>query len=96
MAAGLSQEQKNYYAKQALKSIQAQRGGVYRRAQAGCLATLKLDNGVELYVKFSNASNGETLGVLVAYNPVRNTKVEGLYGETASDLLARLEAVQPA
>ena len=90
MAAGLSQQEKSYYSRMALKSIQASRGGVYRPARAGCVASLALGGGVEVYVKFSNASNGESIGVLVAYDAVRNIKVEGAYGEPVSELLARL------
>ena len=93
MAAGLSQSQKSYIARQSLKSIQAQFGGVYRNGKAGCVSSLQLDGGNEVYVKWSNMSNGGSVGVLVAYNAGRNVKVEGKYGEPVSELLARLAAV---
>jgi hypothetical protein len=93
MASGLGQAQKAYYSRKILKRIQTQIGGEYCPARGGLVASLNLGRGVNLYVSWSNMSNGQSVGVLVAQDTVRKARAEGRYCEPVGELLARLAAV---
>lgn len=93
MAAGLNQAQKTTFSRNALKALQRQLGGEYVPARSGCVASLRFANGDEIYLKWGNASNGESIVTKIAYNAGRNVKLEGMYGESAAGLLARLAAL---
>lgn len=93
MAAGLTQAQKASATRRWLKLMQAEFGGVYKPARAGCVASLEIAGDVSLYLSWGNFSNGESVATRVAANAVRNVRVEGKYGESAKDMIARLATV---
>lgn len=72
MAAGLSPSEFNRIARQRLRDLAAQHGGVYRQG-----ANEARFGDVKLTFRRINASNGEAAGILRATNTTNDKWVEG-------------------